>query len=196
MVSGIPLLPTLVLQKKHATRCRPPVTVLRDTGCSTIVVQRSLVPEENLTGQEQICILIDGTVRRTPVAEIDIETPYLTGRVTAVCMRNPVYDLIVGNVSGVTEPLSPEAQAVVTRSQNQQIKKTLPLSVPSEIESEVDPQLLKTLQQNDQTLAKAWEIARENKNNPLPRFEVYRGFLYRIRRTNGTIHGELVKQLA
>ena len=162
-----------------------PVTVLRDTGCSTIVVRRSLVPGENLTGQEQICILIDGTVRRTPVAEIDIETPYLTGRVTAICMRNPLYDLIIGNVNGVTDP-SPEAQAVVTRSQSQQVNKKQPLSVPSEIESEVDPQVLKTLQQNDKTLEKAWETAHEDKDNPLPRFEVHRGFLYRIRRI---IHG-------
>ena len=42
----------------------------------------------------ETCILIDGTVRRTPVAEIEIETPYYSGRVKAVCMENPLYDVI------------------------------------------------------------------------------------------------------
>jgi len=37
--------------------------VLRDTGCSTVVVRRSLFPDEKLIGQEEDCILIDGTVR-------------------------------------------------------------------------------------------------------------------------------------
>jgi len=79
-----------------------PVKVLRDSGCSTIVVRRSLVSEDKLTGQEERCILIDGTVRRTPVAQIYIDTPYFTGTTTAVCMNNPLYDVIVGNVPGAT----------------------------------------------------------------------------------------------
>ena len=76
------------------------VTVLRDTGCSTVVVRRSLVPDDKLTGQEQRCVLIDGTIRRTPVAKIYVST-YYSGLTTAVCMKNPIYDLIIGNVEGV-----------------------------------------------------------------------------------------------
>ena len=81
-----------------------PVTVLRDTGCSSVVVRRSLVPDSKLTGQEAVCSLIDGTIRRTPVAKIFVQTPYYTGLTTAVCMLNPIYDLIVGNIRGATEP--------------------------------------------------------------------------------------------
>ena len=77
------------------------VNVLRDTGCSTVVVRRSLVPDNKLTGHEERCILIDGTIRRTPVAEIHIETPYYTRMTTAVRMKRPIYDLIVGNIQGV-----------------------------------------------------------------------------------------------
>jgi len=51
------------------------VSVLRDTGCSTVVVKGELVDDEQMTGGTETCILIDGTVRRTPVAEIEIETP-------------------------------------------------------------------------------------------------------------------------
>jgi len=79
-----------------------PVKVLRDSGCSTVVVRRFLISEGKLTGQEEKCILIDGTVRRTPVAKIYIDTPYFTGTTTAVCMNNPLYDVIVGNVPGAT----------------------------------------------------------------------------------------------
>ena len=81
-----------------------PVTVLRDTGCSSVVVRRSLIPDNKLTGQEAFCSLIDGTIRRTPVAKIFVDTPYYTGPTTAVCMLNPIYDLIVGNIRGATEP--------------------------------------------------------------------------------------------
>jgi len=66
-----------------------PVSVLRDTGCLTVVVRRALVPDDKLTGQDELCILIDGTVRYTPVAKIYVETPFFSGLTTAVCMKNP-----------------------------------------------------------------------------------------------------------
>ena len=52
------------------------VEILRDTGCSTVVVRRSFVPDDMLTGKTVCCMLIDGTVRKTPVAVIEIDTPY------------------------------------------------------------------------------------------------------------------------
>ena len=55
-----------------------------------------------LTGQEERCVLIDGTVRRTPVARIHISTPYYTGMTKAVCMNNQLFDVIVGNIPGAT----------------------------------------------------------------------------------------------
>ena len=95
------------------------VSVLRDTGCSTVVVKRELVDDEQMTGGTETCILIDGTVRRTPVAEIEIETSYYTGKVKAVGIENPLYDVIIGNVPGVSDEDNNrlEAQAVVTRAQ-------------------------------------------------------------------------------
>ena len=42
------------------------VRVLRDSGCSTIVVRRELVPEDKLTGKTRTCVMIDGTVRSFP----------------------------------------------------------------------------------------------------------------------------------
>jgi hypothetical protein len=77
------------------------VEVLRDTGCSTVIVKQSLVRSHQLTGERKHCVLNDGTIREVPVAEIDIDTPYYQGRVTAICMLNPIFDLVIGNIPGV-----------------------------------------------------------------------------------------------
>lgn len=79
------------------------VKVLRDSGCSTVVVKRDLVSEDQLTGAELRCVMIDGTVRRTPVAKVHIDTQYFTGEVEAVCMRNPLYEVILGNIPGIDD---------------------------------------------------------------------------------------------
>ena len=64
--------------------------------------------------------MIDGTVRKTPVAEVEVNTPYYQGKVRAVCMRNPLYDVIIGNISGVkSEDEVREIQAVVVTSEHE-----------------------------------------------------------------------------
>ena len=77
------------------------VSVLRDSGCSGIVIRRSLVRDEQLTGLQQLCVLIDGTVRRVDEAEVEVQTPFFSGKVKAMCMQKPIYDLIIGNIPGV-----------------------------------------------------------------------------------------------
>jgi len=64
------------------------INVLRDTGCSTVVVRRDLVLDECLTGETAMCGLIDGTVRRNPLTGIAVDTRFLKGTVTATCMSN------------------------------------------------------------------------------------------------------------
>ena len=72
------------------------VNVLRDSGCSTVVIRRDLVEDSQLTGAELRCILIDGTIRKVPVAKVTLDTKYFKGETEAVCMRNPLYDVILG----------------------------------------------------------------------------------------------------
>ena len=97
---------------------------------------------------------IDGTVRRTPVAEIEIETPYYTGKVKAVCMDNPLYDVIIGNVSD-EDNTRLEAQAVVTRAQaKQQVKPIKPLKFIENLGEDVTREKLIALQGQDPSLAK------------------------------------------
>ena len=84
------------------------VTVMRDSGCSNTVVRSSLVSPSQLTTGQKVCVLIDGTVRRFPVAKIKVDTPYYKGDLYALCVKNPVYDLIIGNDQGVRQAFDPD----------------------------------------------------------------------------------------
>ena len=55
------------------------VTLLRDTGCSSIAVHRNLVTDDQILPDRALCILIDGTAKRFPTAQIQIESPYFNG---------------------------------------------------------------------------------------------------------------------
>ena len=92
--------------------------VLRDTGCSGVVVKRDLVDDSQLTGETTDCVLIDGTVRKVPIAVIHIDTPFFTGRVEALCMAKPVFDLIVGNIAGVRSQEDPDPMWCVRKQRN------------------------------------------------------------------------------
>ncbi|XP_040068602.2 uncharacterized protein LOC120841708 [Ixodes scapularis] len=84
------------------------ITVLRDTGCNTVVVRQSLVPKEAYTGILSPVFLLDKTVRHLPEAEIMVRTPYYTGKLTAKCVNDPLYDLVLGNVPLVRDANDPD----------------------------------------------------------------------------------------
>jgi len=52
------------------------VKVMRDTGSTTCVVKRSLVEAEQMTGNHELCMLMDGVVKRFPTAIVKIDMPY------------------------------------------------------------------------------------------------------------------------
>ena len=83
------------------------VKVLRDTGCSGIVVKTSLVKPDCLLGRTRMCVLVDGTVRKFPMAKVQIDCPYYVGEAKAVCAESPVYNIIIGNIPNVRDPGSP-----------------------------------------------------------------------------------------
>ncbi|XP_037508775.2 uncharacterized protein LOC119385403 [Rhipicephalus sanguineus] len=87
---------------------RRKATVLRDTGANTVLVRSSLVAPENLTGQVKPVMFVDRTIKYMPEARIRISTPFFTGLVTAKCVEDPLYDLVVGNVPGVRRADDPD----------------------------------------------------------------------------------------
>lgn len=75
-------------------------SVLRDTGSNTMVVRRSLVPDEAMTGAMATLFLADGSRITVPEAKVEIFSPYFSGTSVVKCMTSPLYDIIVGNVPG------------------------------------------------------------------------------------------------
>lgn len=84
------------------------VRVLRDTGSNTLVVRRSLVPDEALTGTTATLWLADGSSIVVPEAKVQIRSPYFSGTVIVKCITTQLYDVIVGNVAGSREANDPD----------------------------------------------------------------------------------------
>ena len=47
-----------------------------------------------------LCLLIDGTVQKFPIARVSVDTPYYKGELEAMCMKAPIYALVIGNIPG------------------------------------------------------------------------------------------------
>ena len=62
----------------------------------------SLVKPEQMTGSYELCMLIDGIVKRYPTAMVELDTPYFSGRTKVLCMDSPVQDIIIGNIPGAS----------------------------------------------------------------------------------------------
>ena len=84
------------------------VTALQDTGCSSVVVKRQFAEDNQLTGEHRYMMMADKTVRKVPHAIININTPFYTGKVNAVCLPDALYDLLIGNIEGAREPNNPD----------------------------------------------------------------------------------------
>ncbi|KAK3746423.1 hypothetical protein QZH41_012761 [Actinostola sp. cb2023] len=83
---------------------KPPI---RRVDTSSAAIKEDLVEQDQLTGKEHWCVLIDGTIRRFDMARVFVDTPFYTGTIEAMCMKEPVYDLVIGNIAGAR--ISPDA---------------------------------------------------------------------------------------
>ena len=77
------------------------ITVLRDTGCTGVMIRAELVNPSQYTGRNQTLMSITSRMEEFPVAWIQIDTPVFVGQVHALCLPNPICDLIIGNIPGV-----------------------------------------------------------------------------------------------
>ena len=80
------------------------VRVLRDTGCTGVVVRRDLVSDEQMLGKELDVTLINESKLKYPVARISVECPFFNGTTEALCMEDTLYDLVIGNIDGSKLP--------------------------------------------------------------------------------------------
>ena len=97
------------------------VDVLRDTGCSGVIVKQQHVTDDRYSGRVGLMQTVDNSVIRVPIANVQIDSTYLSGQVQALCPQDAVYDVKVGNVPGARPADDPNlqwvaAQAAVTRA--------------------------------------------------------------------------------
>jgi len=45
-------------------------------------------------------MLIDGVIEHFPTATVEMDTPFYRGHAKVLCMDNPVYEVIIGNITG------------------------------------------------------------------------------------------------
>ena len=80
------------------------VRVLRDTGCTGVVVRRSLVSDGQMLNKQSGVTLINNYKQRCPVARINIDCPFFRGTTDALCIDDPSHDLVIGNIEGSKFP--------------------------------------------------------------------------------------------
>ena len=173
------------------------VEMLRDTGCSGVVVSRSMISDDQLLDKTERCMLIDGSILKVPMACIDIDTPYFTGKsIEAMVMKSPVYDLVVGNIPGARKADDPikdwqpqvesdvdqTASAVMMRAAVKRDSKPLkPLHVTqSDVSKVVDVKNLAKMQTEDKSLDKVRKFQDKRKRGKnVHWFSHEGGILYR-----------------
>ena len=78
--------------------------MLRDTGCTTVCISKKFAKQINLKKQEEKWVsLANGTECLCYEVEVDIESPYISGTVTALTMDCPFADVILGESAFVKE---------------------------------------------------------------------------------------------
>ena len=182
------------------------VNTLRDSGCSTICVNKEFVKPEQLTGETYTCLFLNGSKLQAPVAIVDVDTPYLKKTsVKALCLEDPAYDLVIGDVEDARCKCDPDpdwkleqANAVTTRSQAKASNKVLkPLKVAvNDVEEEVTPDVLKRLQKEDESLNKVRSLtSTTDRGSRKYWYTTTNGILYRIYQPDSTDPDTMVKQV-
>ena len=110
------------------------VEVLRDTGCSGVIITRELVNETDFTGEMGHIMTLDRTIKRAPMAKEEVDSPFYVGTVEALCLQDPLFDLIIGNEPGAGRSDDPNPEwgvvtVVTTRAQARGGKDPKPLKM-------------------------------------------------------------------
>ena len=193
-----------------------PVSVLRDTGCTGLLVRRNLVNPESLTGDYRVMIKVDTSREVVPVARCSLVSPVFTGTFEVLCVPHMVYDVIVGNIPGAylelkyiipppanlsirdvssDTPEPPTATcAVQTRSQTVNEKGIRPLAIAKVDQLNVSAADFKIAQSEDKSLCKYVEQARQPREDHDKRHEylLVDGLLCRTFTRNDEVLNQLV----
>ena len=106
------------------------VRVLRDTGCTGVIVKRNLVSENQFIGKECGVTLINDSQQKCPVARINIDCPFFRGITDALCIDDPAHDLVIGNIEGSKFPdMTHFSSGVVNKKRSKKSRKNRKVKV-------------------------------------------------------------------
>ena len=158
-----------------------PVEIMLDSGCTTVGVKRSLVCDDQFTGQVQRCQQFDGSIVELPLAIVNLDCKFYSGSVEACVIENPVCDIILGNVEGSTFHCVP-TQAVQTRAQAKENKPFRPLLTSKAPKLNIAAEDCAKAQKADESLKNLFgKVSSPGKRigNQIESFVVRDGLLYR-----------------
>ena len=136
------------------------VEVLRDTGCSGVIIRRELVDETDFTREMGHINTVDRMLKRAPMAKVEVDTPFYVGTVEALCLQDHLFDFIIGKVSGARRSDDPNSEwgvvtTVATRAQARSGKDPKPLKMKEVTDKmSINKKDLIKMQEEDPTLQK------------------------------------------
>ena len=177
-----------------------PVEVLRDTGCSGVIVSKDLVPESAYTGRSQTMVMVDYSSRVVPKVKVSIDTPYYKGEVLALCVEKPLVGLIIGNIPGARERNNPDinwvpAVAVENGAQARREEVTNKLKTPSNIDININPAQVSKAQKDDVSLTTTRNRCEANETIGKATFLKKNDLLYRKFSSPNVEQGKIFEQL-
>ena len=177
-----------------------PVEVLRDTGCSGVIVSKDLVPESAYTGRSQTMVMVDYSSRVVPEVKVSIDTPYYKGEVLALCVEKPLVGLIIGNIPGARERNNPDinwvpAVAVENGAQARREEVTNKLKTPSNIDININPAQVSKAQKDDVSLTTTRNRCEANETIGKATFLKKNDLLYRKFSSPNVEQGKIFEQL-
>ena len=178
-----------------------PVEVLRDTGCSGVIVSKDLVPESAYTGRSQTMVMVDYSSRVVPEVKVSIDTPYYKGEVLALCVEKPLVGLIIGNIPGARERNNPDinwvpALAVENGTQaRREGVTTNKLKTPSIIDININPEQVSKAQKEDVCLTTTRSRCEANETIGKATFFKRNDLLYRKFSSPNVEQGKTFEQL-
>ena len=176
------------------------VEVLRDTGCSGVIMSKDLVPESAYTGRSQTMVMVDYSSRVVPEVKVSIDTPYYKGEVLALCVEKPLVGLIIGNIPGAWERNNPDidwvpAVAVENGTQARREGVTNKLKTPSNIDININPAQVSKAQKDDVSLTTTRNRCEANETIGKATFFKRNDLLYRKFSSPNVEQGKIFEQL-
>ena len=166
------------------------VRVLRDTGCTGIVVRRSLVSDGQMLNKQSGVTLINNYKQRCPVARINVDCPFFRGTTDALCIDDPAHDLVIGNIEGSKFPdITHFSSGVFNKKRSKKSRKNRKVKVADKFIRQ-NRQELCMMQASDAKLA---DIRRRVKSGSVTKSRSFSSGETKFIRRNGLIYRHFKK---